>query len=322
MATALATLMSKPAVPLAPHRTPAYRLERLEQALGPGSPRLFIKRDDLLPFALGGNKVRKLQLLAADAQRAGATALITCGAVQSNHARVTAATGAVLGLRVVLVLDGDAPDPPVGNYHHDLLFGADVRVVPTREARDEAMAAAAEAIRREGGRPYVIPVGGSTPLGAMGVARAVPELSADGIRPDVIVHASSSAGTQAGLTAGCALFGLKTRVLGISADLPAADLKQTVETLIDRMAEALGTTAANLTGPHGIDVDDTQVGGGYGVPTGAATEATTLLARSEGILLDPVYTSKAMAGLIARIRSGEFTPDHTVLFWHTGGLVG
>ena len=322
MATALATLMSKPAVTLVRHRSPVDRLERLEASLGPGCPRLFVKRDDLLPFGLGGNKVRKLQLLAADAARAGATTLITCGAVQSNHARVTAAAGAVLGLPVILVLNGTRPDPPSGNFAHDLRFGAEVRVVAMREARDEAMAEAAEDVRRAGGTPYVIPVGGSTPVGAMGVARAVTELSADGLRPDVIVHASSSGGTQAGLTAGCALFGLKARVLGISADLPGGELRATVEDLIGRMALALGTSADRLVGPQGIEVDDPQVGDGYGAPTAAAGEATSELARREGILLDSVYTSKAMAGLIARIRAGAFAPGHTVLFWHTGGLVG
>jgi 1-aminocyclopropane-1-carboxylate deaminase/D-cysteine desulfhydrase-like pyridoxal-dependent ACC family enzyme len=320
MATALAALMALPAVELAPHRTPVDRLARLERALGPECPRLLIKRDDLLSFALGGNKVRKLQLLAAEAQRAGADTLITCGAVQSNHARVTAAAGAVLGWRVVLVLSGDPPAQPTGNLSRDRVFGADVRIVGDRRARAAMMEDVAEEMRRAGRRPFVIPLGGSTPIGAAGMARAIAELGADRIRPDVIVHASSSAGTQAGLTMGCALFGLKTTVLGISVDEPADVLRANVESLVGRMAEALGARAETVLRSHPTDVDDSQIGDGYGIATPASEEALTLVARTEGIILDRVYESKAMAGLMARIRDGRFTRDQTVLFWHTGGL--
>ena len=322
MATALATLMSKPAVQLAGHRTPVDRLTRLERLLGPDCPRLLMKRDDLLSFALGGNKVRKLQMIAAEASSAGADTLITCGAVQSNHARVTAATGAVLGWRVVLVLSGTPPETPVGNVRHDRLFGAELRFVTHRIERDEAMDVAAREVRSAGGTPFVIPLGGSTPTGAMGMARGVAELGLEGVKPDVIVHASSSAGTQAGLTVGCALMGNGARVVGMSVDEPANVLAANVEDLVNRMATALGGRAATLSGPHPVEVDDTQVGGGYGVPTPASMEAATLMARTEGIVLDDVYESKAMAGVIARIRSGRFTREQTVLFWHTGGLIG
>jgi D-cysteine desulfhydrase family pyridoxal phosphate-dependent enzyme len=319
MATSLATLMSMPAVPLARHPTPVDELARLRAALGDGCPRLFVKRDDLLSFGLGGNKVRKLQTVVAEAQAAGADTLITCGGVQSNHARATAAAGAALGLGVVLVLNGDAPERPTGNTRLDLLFGADVRIVPTREARDEAMAAVAADITAAGGRPFVVPVGASTPIGAMGFARGIEELAASPVRPDTIVHASSSGGTQAGLLAGCALFGLRSRVIGVSADESEASLRAIVGGLIDGMASALGAKAASIGGAS-IEVDDSQVGDGYGVPTPASIEAMELIAQREGILLDPVYTAKAMAGLIARIRAGEFGRDDTVLFWHTGGL--
>jgi len=322
MATALATLMSKPAVQLAGHRTPVDRLTRLERLLGPDCPRLLMKRDDLLSFALGGNKVRKLQMIAAEASSAGADTLITCGAVQSNHARVTAATGAVLGWRVVLVLSGTPPETPVGNVRHDRLFGAELRFVTHRIERDETMDVAAREVRSAGGTPFVIPLGGSTPTGAMGMARGVAELGLEGVKPDVVVHASSSAGTQAGLTVGCALMGNGARVVGMSVDEPANVLAANVEDLVNRMATALGGRAATLFGPHPVEVDDTQVGGGYGVPTPASMEAATLMARTEGIVLDDVYESKAMAGVIARIRSGRFTREQTVLFWHTGGLIG
>jgi 1-aminocyclopropane-1-carboxylate deaminase/D-cysteine desulfhydrase-like pyridoxal-dependent ACC family enzyme len=322
MATALATLMSKPLVDLTRHRSVVHRLTRLELALGPDSPRLLIKRDDLLPFALGGNKVRKLQAIAGEAQRAGVDTLITCGAVQSNHARVTAATGAVLGWRVVLVLNGTRPEPPMGNVRYDQLFGAELRFVDRRDDREAAMASAADDVRRSGGTPLIIPVGGPTPTGVMGMARGVAELSMDDVKPDVILHASSSAGTQAGLTVGCALLGNRARVIGVSADEAGDVLASRVEGLIGRVAVVLGGRAATLAGPHPIEVDDTQVGAGYGVATPASSDAAILLARTEGIVLDEVYTSKAMAGLIARVRSRVFAKDQTVLFWHTGGLIG
>jgi L-cysteate sulfo-lyase len=322
MATALATLMSRPAVGLAPGPSPLHRLARLERALGPDCPRLFVKRDDLLGFGLGGNKVRKLSLLAAEAARAGADALITCGAVQSNHARVTAAVGAVLGWPVVLVLNGSEPATASGNLSHDLLLGADVRFVSGREQRGEAMAAAADELRAAGRRPFVIPVGGSTPVGAMGMARAVAELSADGHRPDVIFHASSSAGTQAGLTTGCALFGLKTRVVGVSVDEPPEQLAEVVRSLIERMGQTLGGSTESLLGPHGVVVDGRQRGDGYGCPTEASREARALIARTEGVFVDDTYTAKGLAALIAGVRLGDLRRDETVLFWHTGGLIG
>jgi 1-aminocyclopropane-1-carboxylate deaminase/D-cysteine desulfhydrase-like pyridoxal-dependent ACC family enzyme len=321
MATALAALMSLPGVPLAPHVTPIDELARLRDALGASCPRLWMKRDDLLSFGLGGNKVRKMQAVAAEAIAAGADTLVTCGGVQSNHARVTAAAGAALGLDVVLVLNGKAPEPPTGNLRLDHLFGADVRLVPTRAARAATMADVEAQLRAAGRRPFVVPLGASTPTGAMGFARGVEELAAVDLRPDVIVHASSSGGTQAGLLAGCALFGLRPRVIGVSADEPEAALAQSVAALVNGMAQRLGAKAATL-GARAIEVDATQIGGGYGVPTPASTEALEMVARREGILLDPVYTAKAMAGLIARVRDGAFERDDTVLFWHTGGGIG
>lgn len=320
MATALATLMSLPAVTLAAHSSPVDRLTRLEHALGPGAPRIFIKRDDLLTFAQGGNKVRKLQLIAAEILEQRADVVITCGAVQSNHARVTAAVGAIHQWRVLLVLSGQPPDVPTGNLRRDLRYGAEVRFVAQSQDRPAAMEIAAGEATQAGHRPYVIPVGASTPLGAMGMARAVAELSAVGLKPDAVFHASSSAGTQAGLVAGCSLFGLKAQVIGISADEPAAVLVTAVDGLIERMAARLGGRADTLRGGNPLVVDDTQVGHGYGAPTDAATEAMTLLARTEGISLDPVYTAKAFAGLLAQVREGRFGPEQTVLFWHTGGL--
>lgn len=322
MATALAAMMSMPAISLAPHATPLDELVRLRDSLGGANlPRLFMKRDDLLSFGFGGNKVRKLQTVIAEAQAAGADTLITCGGLQSNHARATAAAGAALGLRVVLVLNGEKPATPVANTRLDLLFGADVRYVAGREARVPAMHAVADEERRAGRRPAIVPIGASTATGALGFARGIAEILAAGLKPDVIVHSSSSGGTQAGLMAGCRLFGLATRVIGVSADESEPTLRVVVGDLIGEMAARLGTRP-ELLGAAEIDVDDSQVGGGYGIATPASTEAMEMVARREGILLDPVYTAKAMAGLIARLRAGAFSSGTTVLFWHTGGQVG
>ena len=322
MATALATVMALPSVALAPHATPVDELSRLAAALGKDSPRLFIKRDDLLSFGCGGNKVRKIQTILAEAQAAGANALITCGGVQSNHARVTAAAGAALGMKVVLVVNGVTASEPTANAKLDRLFGAEVRHVASRDERAPAMDAAAAELRAAGLQPYVIPLGASTPTGALGFARGIAELASSGIKPDVIVHSSSSGGTQAGLIAGCGLFGLRAGVVGVSADESSATLAAVVGDLLDRIAERLGAKRDTITGGRAVEVDDSQVGVGYGVPTPASTEALELVARREGILLDPVYTAKAMAGLIARVRAGAFSPQQTVLFWHTGGQVG
>ncbi|HEX5071231.1 MAG TPA: D-cysteine desulfhydrase family protein [Vicinamibacterales bacterium] len=322
MATALAALMGMPAISLAPHATPIDELSRLREAVGGGhAPRLLMKRDDLLSFGGGGNKIRKLQTVIAEARAAGGDTLITCGGLQSNHARATAAAGAALGLPVVLVLNGEPPRTPTANTRLDLLFGAEVRYVPNREARVPTMQAVAEELRGAGRRPVIVPIGASTATGALGFARGVAEILAAGIKPDVIVHSTSSGGTQAGIVAGCRLFGLAAKVIGVSADEPADELRGIVRRLIAEMATRLGVRAETI-GADDIDVDDTQVGQGYGIPTRASTEALELAARSEGILLDPVYTAKAMAGLIARVRGGVFRREMTILFWHTGGQIG
>jgi 1-aminocyclopropane-1-carboxylate deaminase/D-cysteine desulfhydrase-like pyridoxal-dependent ACC family enzyme len=177
-------------------------------------------------------------------------------------------------------------------------------------------------LRQAGRKPFLVPLGASTPTGAMGIARAISEIAGDGLKPDAIVHATSSGGTQAGLITGCALFGLRTRVIGISADDPAAALARTVTDLVTRIAEKLAAKPASLGAADAVEIDDSSVGDGYGVPTPASIEAQTLTARTEGILLDPVYTAKAMAGLIGRIRAGAFRKEQTVLFWHTGGMPG
>ena len=322
VATALASLTSLPRVTLAPHPTPIDTLTRLRTVLGPSCPSLHMKRDDLLSFGMGGNKVRKLQTVLAEATVAGADTLITCGGLQSNHCRATAAAGAALGLRVILVVNGAEQRQPTGNALLDQLFGAEVRYTSSREERASTMQVVAREMTTAGRRPYVIPLGASTALGAAGFALGVQEILTSGLRPDVIVHASSSGGTQAGLIAGCALYGLKARVLGISADEPSATLASTVRTIVESLADRLGGSQASLGASRDVEVDDGFVGEGYGVPTEASREAMTMVARHEGIVLDPVYTAKAMAGLFERIRRDSFSAGDTVLFWHTGGQAG
>lgn len=320
-AAARAALTSLPQIPLPSWPTPVEPMPRLAQALGTRAG-LFVKRDDAIPFGFGGNKVRKLCIVAAQALRDGADTLITCGGVQSNHARATAAFAARLGLKAVLVASGARPATPTANALLDNLLGAELHYVPSRDARDPAMHEIAAGLVQAGQRPYIIPLGASTPYGAAAYALAVAELLAQIKPPDVIVHSTSSGGTQAGLVAGCRLAGLATRVVGISADEPCAVLTPIVQRIIDGLGSLTGAPAALRGAVPAIEVDDGFVGDGYGIPTAASREALELAARSEAIFLDPTYTAKAMAGLIAYARRGAFEPGMRVLFWHTGGQVG
>jgi D-cysteine desulfhydrase len=310
-----------PSVSLGELPSPVEELKRLRAALGTGA-RIFAKRDDAISFGFGGNKMRKLAIVAAQAVADGADTLITIGGIQSNHARATAAAAAKLGLRCHLVANGTRPDRLTGNALLDGLLGAEVEYVAARTDRMPTMRRIADRLRATGGRPAEIPLGASTSEGALGFVRAVGEMLQQGIRPDVIVHATSSGGTQAGLVAGCALHGLSTRVVGVSADDPAPDVERTVRSIIAGMAEPLGAALADVARDATIEADDTFVGGGYGVPTPASTEAQQLAARTEALFVDHTYTAKALAGLIARVRDGRIPNDATVLFWHTGGQVG
>ena len=312
-------LRSLPSVPFAPAPTPVDELANLSAALG-GGPRLLAKRDDAIAFAFGGNKVRKMRLVAAEAQRSGADTLITTGGVQSNHARVTAAAAATLGMKCILVVNGTAPDHPTANALLDKLLGADVRYVKARDDRAPAMERAAGEVRRIGGTPFIIPLGASTPLGAAAFVDAIAELAGQIDPPDVIVHSTSSGGTQTGLVAGCALAGWSTRVIGISADESSAVLERDVRVLLGGLAELLGFASDRFASAR-VTVDDGFVGAGYAVPTTESREAIELTAQTEALFLDPTYTGKAMAGLIARVRRREFDKGATVLFWHTGGQV-
>jgi D-cysteine desulfhydrase len=314
-----ASVTRLPHAPLLSGPTPIEDLSRLHAALG-ATPRLLIKRDDAIPFGFGGNKVRKLALVAARAIADGADTLITCGGVQSNHARATAAAAAKLGLHCILVANGPQPDRATGNVLLARLLGAEIHYVDSREERAPAMERLAEHARHAGRRPYIIPLGASTPLGALGFVEAVFELAAQIDPPDAIVHATSSGGTQSGLVAGCRALGWSTRVVGISADEPSASLSETIRALLSGMKAIVPELAGIDDAP--VEVDDRFVGDGYGIPTPESREAMSLLARTEAIFLDPTYTSKAMAGLVAHLRDGRFDRCRTVVFWHTGGQAG
>ena len=315
---ALATF---PTLPLLAGPTLVEPMPRLATLLG-GGPRMLVKRDDAIAFGFGGNKVRKLAFVGARAKAEGADTLITAGGVQSNHARATASTAAKLGMHAVLVVNGEPPERATANALLDGLLGADIVYVASREERAPRLLELAERLRVEGRRPYAIPIGASTPLGALGYALAVAELVDQLPPPDVIVHASSSGGTQAGLVAGCRLLGLSTRVIGVSADAPAHELQATVRALVSGIADLIDVDPAKLSRGTAIEVDDRFVGAGYGIPTDESREAIALAARYEAIFLDPTYTAKAMAALIAYVRQQKFVAGQTVLFWHTGGQVG
>lgn len=304
--------------------TPIEELPRLRAALG-GGPRILIKRDDYLGPGFGGNKVRKLEYLLAAAKRDGAEVVITCGGVKSNHARVTAALCARVGLECALVLNpaavsyaGSAP----ASLHVDRLYGAKVHLIGSRDEREPMMESLAVRYRQEGRRVAVIPLGASVPEGALGLVRAAAEveeqLAQRQVRVDRLFHCSSSGGTQAGLVIGREIFpGLADAVVGISPDGSAAEITATVAAIASGVARLLGVENAALGAK--ISVDDRYLGDGYGIPSPAGAEALALVARTEGVLLDPVYSAKAMAGLIDQIRRGQIGDDQTVLFWHTGG---
>lgn len=301
--------------------TPVEPLPRLTAQLG--GPELWVKRDDQTGLATGGNKTRKLEFLVAAALAEGADTLITCGAAQSNHARQTAAAAAKFGLDSVLVLGGDASSQVQGNLLLDRLVGAEVVWTGDVSPQDR-LDAVAESLREEGRAPYVVPYGGSNPVGAAGYVTAMAELMAqmDGGIPrfDPIVLATSSGGTQAGLVVGARALGYEGQILGISVDPPAAKLRPDLIELATATSRHLGL---DLTfRPEDFAVNDDYLGGGYGVVGDLEREAIRTVARAEGLLLDPVYTGRAFGGLMDLIRRGSFEAGEKVLFWHTGGIGG
>jgi D-cysteine desulfhydrase len=304
--------------------TPLQPLARLSKALG--GPNLFIKRDDQLGFAAGGNKVRKLEFVAADALEKGADFLITCGAVQSNHCRLTLAAAVREGLKCGLVLEERVPGSykpeASGNNFLYRLMGVDrIKVVPGGSDMMEAMNAMAEEVKAQGGHPYLIPGGASNPLGALGYMACAQETLSQafdmGLRIDHVVCASGSAGTHAGLLIG--FWGTRSGVPVVGMNVSRKKTQQ--EELVFKLARetaALAGIDGELPRDAVLCFDD-YVGPGYSLPTAGMVEAVKMLARTEAVLLDPVYTGKAMAGLIDLVRKGFFKKGENVVFLHTGG---
>jgi len=323
---AIDRLHSIPRLSFGHYPTPIEELPRLRAALieevGTGKvPQIFIKRDDYTGPGFGGNKVRKLEYVLAQAVADGAEIAITCGGLKSNHCRVTAAMCARLGLKCILVLNEPAYELTLkpASLRADELYGAEIHRVKNRDERNSTMEAIAARLRSEGKNVVVIPLGASIPLGAIGFVRAVEEAAAQlktvGVRPDYVFHSSSSGGTQAGLVAGNQLFDLATKqIIGVSADDPSDSISAEVGKIIRGIGEVLD---AEFDG--NVTVLEEFIGPGYGIDSPESVAAIELLARTEGLMLDPVYSAKAMAGLLDWIRQGRFSESDTALFWHTGG---
>ncbi len=295
--------------------TPIEELPRLSKTLG--GPRILVKRDDQTGLAFGGNKTRKLEFLVAEAQEQGAKMLISGGAMQSNHCRQTAAAAARYGFECTLVLTGELPAQPSANLLLDNLFGAKVVAVPDRKDRDRILLKTFDNAVADGKKPYLVPYGGSSPMGALGYAFAVEEFMKQNIHADWMVFGTSSGGTHAGLVLGQRVFGFKGKILGISIDESEEWLKTHVSKIASDASEKLGERIEFT--PAEVMANADYCGAGYGVLTDAEREAVNLFAKYEGLLLDPVYTGRAAAGMIDLIRKGFFKKDETVLFWHTGG---
>lgn len=320
-------LESFPRVRLGHTSTPLEAMARLSRQVGTN---IYVKRDDCTGLALGGNKARKLDFLLGDALHRGADTVLTCGAMQSNHVRQTAAAAARLGLRCIVLLEqkfaalGEAYRVS-GNALLNRIFGASVQVFPEGTDLAAQLLTAAEHVRAKGGRPYVIPVGGSNPVGTLGYIECAAEIVAQAramrLRIDHVVHASGSAGTQVGLVLGFALQGANVPVLGVSVGASLGVQEQKVRTLAASTADWFALPS-DILHAGSVEVDAAHVGSGYGHPTQAMHEALVLAARTEALLLDPVYTGKAMAALITHARSGRFRRDDNIVFVHTGGAPG
>jgi L-cysteate sulfo-lyase len=313
-----------PRTPLGFFPTPLTELHRLTSHLA--GPRLFVKRDDLTGLAFGGNKTRKLEFLIGDALARGCDTVITGGAGQSNHCRQTAAAAAACGLACHLVLGGAPPTVPNGNLLLDILCGATIHWSGDLR-KGESIPEIESGLRRAGRKPYVIPYGGSNAIGALGFVEATRELSVQmaeaGLSFTHIVFASSSGGTQAGLVLGARMLGLSTKIVGIGIEKEEAG-----EAAFEQRIVEIANAAAEMIEAGCVIVsDDIAVrkdygGEGYGVIGSMEREAVRMMAETEGIFLDPIYTGRAMGGLIDMIRRGELGPEDRVLFWHTGGGPG
>ena len=312
-------------VPLAHTPTPLEPLPRLTEHLG--GPTIYIKRDDGTGLAFGGNKTRKLEFLMADALDQGADTVITVGGVQSNHVRQTVAAAAKLGLKAEAVLwdmvEGrDREYFASGNVLLDHLMGASVHVIEASVDATGYMEDLAETVRGRSGTPYIVPMGGSNPVGALGYVRCAEEIVIQGadIGATHVVHATGSAGTQSGLAAGLAALESPLALVPIGVKPSNGAINRDVEAIVPGVLDLLGVEAE--VPPAHLHVNEDYSGPGYGLPTDEMIEAVTTVARLEGLLLDPVYTGKAMAGLFDLARTGKIGAGETVVFVHTGGAPG
>ena len=304
--------------------SPLHPLPRFSAALG-GNVEVWIKREDLLPVGLGGNKLRNLEYLIGAALAEGADTLVTSGRRWSNHARLTAAAGAMAGLAVDLILSGPPVEPPGPGIRLAQTFGATVHQLVTadRGEREATVERVLADLRTTGRRPYLIPVGGSGMPGVLGQLDAaiefgdqVDDMPGD-LLPAAVYLPSATGGTQAGLIARTWSSGDAERVIGVLVAGPEAELRPAVRGMLDHLRPWLAADVPD----NAIDFDASQSGEGYGRPTAAAGEAAALLARTEGILVDPIYTAKALAALVAGVRSGRHD-GRTIVFWHAGGIPG
>ncbi|MDA8483344.1 D-cysteine desulfhydrase family protein [Pseudomonas resinovorans] len=324
-----AALANHPRVVLVETPTPIQKLSRLSQLAEFNGCNLYVKRDDLTSLGGGGNKLRKLEFLLGEALAAGADTLVTWGGLQSNHARLTAAVAARHGLACELILtqSGVRTDDDYqlnGNVLLDGLFGATIHRLPLGAAPDAYAAERVDQLVRQGRKPFVMPLGGSSPTGALGYAACAAEIlqqaDAVGVRFQQIIVPNGSSGTQAGLLAGVALAGSSTGITGFSV---LGTAEQTLATTREKTRQTLQLLAPSTPlDESAVKVDGTQRGEAYGAPTQAMLEATRLLASHEGLLVDPVYGGKAFAGLLAAARNGGFPPGSNLLFVMTGGLPG
>ena len=316
-----------PRVPLAHLPTPLEHMPRLSEHLG--GPQIYVKRDDCTGLATGGNKTRKLEYSMGDALQQGADTVITVGAVQSNHVRQTAAAACKLGLKCEVLLEHRIADPSElyrssGNVLLDRLFGANLREYARDTDFDAEMERIADEVRERGGKPYIIPGGASNPIGALGYVNCAVELLQQatdaGLDFGRFLTTSGSAGTHAGLAVGLRGSGNQKPILGIGVGAGREEQEKLVYELACETAEYVG--APGCVARDDIVADCDYVGPGYGEPTVAMNEAVLLAARLEGLVLDPVYTGKALAGMIDYVRSGRIGSDETIVFLHTGGVAG
>lgn len=321
--SALELFASIPRFGLVNLNTPIEPLNRLRRAI-PGAPQLWIKRDDLTGYLGGGNKLRKLEYVMADALSRRATTIITTGSITSNLARSTALIAKRLGLKCELILSGGNPEAARANWRVAEMLGVKIHSVAASKERAARMKEVARALEERGERVYQIPLGASDEIGSFGMVAAFEELGIQqlelGQHFDAIVFASSSGGTQAGLEVGKRLFHYRNlRLLGVSADDPAGLIKENALKAVGPMLSMLGKS--DVPTADELFVDDNFIGEGYAIPTRESLAAAQLFAETEGILLDPVYVSKAAAGLLAYCREGRFKSTDKVLFWHTGGVL-